>query len=153
MAGTSGQGKNGRSQGASGQITRCLEVHGKDFRLYVKSIGKQLDFMLSLLEARAGLDLFLKRLLWPLCGERNGRGGKMEGHADPRRGCGHCLCELPVAWTRVRVQDGNGEEQPDAGFFSGIQCTVQPKEMGFLGHLMETVGKIFSRPWGILGTP
>lgn len=77
----------------------------------------------------------------------------MEGHADPRGGCGHCLCEMPVTWTRVRVQDGNGEEQPDAGFFSGIQCRVKPKEMGFLGHLMETVGKIFSRPWGILGTP
>lgn len=58
-----------------------------------------------------------------------------------------------MAWTRVRVQDGNGEEQPDAGFFSEIQWGVQPKERGFLGHLMETVRKTFSRPWGILGTP
>lgn len=79
MAGTSGQGKSGRSQGVSGQITQCLEVHGEDFGLYVKSIGKQLDFMLSLLEARAGLDLFLKRLLWPLCGERNGKEERQKG--------------------------------------------------------------------------
>ena len=85
----------------------------------VRFTVRTLDFMLSILGSN------WKDMIGPVFKEaslatvwrKEGRGGKMEGQEDQRGGCGHCLCEMPVAWTRVRVQDGNGEEQPDARFF------------------------------------
>lgn len=78
---------------------------------------RTLDLMLSILGSNSWIGSVFKETSLATVWRKEWRGGKMEGHEDQRGACGHCLCEMPVAWTRVRVQDGIGDKQPDAGFF------------------------------------
>lgn len=56
-------------------------------------------------------------------------------------------------WLRLEAKMDMERGQKIRDFFYRIQCRVQPKDRGILGHLVETAGRTFSGALGNTGGP